>query len=330
MRRLAVVVLLAAVCGGASVASGAQAPRRAATLQVYGGLGSWLDIFAVGAWSKPDAIVAAAKAHGVQTLYLQTSNYSQASDIAKPAALGRFVDAAHAAGLKVVAWYLPGLFDPRLDARRTLAAVRFRSAHGEAFDGFGLDIEASIVEPVSVRNARLLALARLLRRSVPSTYPLGAIIPSPVGMRRHPHYWPRFPYAGLARSFDAFLPMAYFSYYEHTPAGAYDYARSVVLAIRAGTGRPDEPIHVIGGSSDDIAPSTLAGFVRAVSDCAAQGISLYAFPQTSAGDWTALAASTLDGTPDAACSGNVRAPRAHVPPRLPASPAQHPQPPRHR
>lgn len=302
---MAVVVLLAAVCGGAGqAAAGGPASERASALQVYGGLGSWLDVFAAGWWSRPEAIVAAAKAHGVQTLFLQTSNYSQARDIVKPVALGRFIDAAHGAGLNVVAWYLPGFASPGLDARRALAAMRFRSPTGESFDGFALDIEASVVPRVGVRNARLLALARLLRRSAPSSYPLGAIIPSPVGMRRHPLYWPRFPYAALAQSFDAFLPMAYFSYYAHTAAAAYGYARDVVLAIRAQTGRPDELIHVIGGSSSHIAPATLAGFVQAVSDCAAQGISLYAFPETDAQDWSALAESSLAGTPTPACTSD--------------------------
>src|SRR4029077_2122549 len=127
-------------------------------------------------------------------LYLQTSNYTQRAAIVRPAALGRFVDAAHAAGLRVVAWYLPGFANPRLDAKRTLAALRFRSASGQAFDGFALDIEASIVRNVAVRKARLLSLTAFLRRAAPQNYPLGAIIPSPVGIRRHRHYWPGFPY----------------------------------------------------------------------------------------------------------------------------------------
>ena len=122
-------------------------------------------------------------------------------------------------------------------------------------------------------------------------------------MRRHPHYWPRFPYARLASIFDAFLPMAYFSYYAHTPAAAYAYARDVVLAIRAQTARSDEVIHVIGGSSSAMPAATLAGFVEAVSDCGAQGISLYAFPQTSSQDWTDLAAANLGGTASPACRG---------------------------
>jgi hypothetical protein len=306
MKRLAATALallaLSCVVPLVSLAS-ARAAGAPSALEVYGGLGSWLDIFAGPPWSHAATVVASAKVHGVGTLYLETSNYSQASDIVRPAALGRFVETAHAAGLKIVAWYLPSFANPALDSRRAHAAIAFRSARGQRFDGFALDIEASSVANVSLRNTRLLALAQLLRRTAPRPYPLGAIIPSPVGMRRHPHYWPGFPYARLASVFDAFLPMAYFSYYAHTPAAAYSYARDVVLAIRARTGRSDEVIHVIGGSARVMPAATLAGFVGAVSDCGAQGISLYAFPQTSAQDWTDLAAANLGGAAAPACRG---------------------------
>ena len=274
---------------------------QASALSVYGGLGSWLDIFAAASWSRASTVVAAAKAHSVRTLYLQTSNYSQASDVVRPAALGRFIDTAHAAGLKVTAWYLPGFQSPTRDARRALAAIHFHSTTGQRFDAFALDIEASIVPNIALRNRRLLTLAHLLRRSVPTTYPLGAIIPSPVGMRRHPHYWPQFPYRSLAQSFDAFLPMAYFSYYARSAAAAYTYAHDVITEIRARTGQPAELIHMIGGSASTIPPAALAGFVHAASDCAAQGISLYAFPQTHPRDWTQLATAALGGTPTNAC-----------------------------
>jgi hypothetical protein len=299
-RRIACLALLAAllVAAGALAAS---TSRAEAGPDVYRGLGSWLDIYAGDTWSDPAGVVARAKRAGVRTLYLQTSNYRQRTAIVRPYALGRFVDAAHAAGMRVVAWYLPGFADPRLDARRTLAAVRFRSATGQRFDGFALDIEASIVRSVPTRNARLLALASLLEREVPRSYPLGAIIPSPVGMRRHPHYWPGFPYKALARSFDAFLPMAYFSSHAHTPRAAYAYARNVMTMLRARTGR-NEPVHIIGGSSKHIPAPTLAGFVRAASQCGAEGISLYAFPQTSPANWAVLQTASLRGVAAPSCT----------------------------
>jgi hypothetical protein len=152
-----------------------------------------------------------------------------------------------------------------------------------------------------MRNARLLSLASLLQHAAPRSYPLGAIIPSPVGMRRHPHYWPGFPYKRLARSFDAFLPMAYFSHYAHSPRAAYAYARDVMTMIRARTGSP-EPVHIIGGSSKHIPAATLAGFVHAASQCGAQGISLYAFPQTSPANWAVLRTASLRGEATPTCA----------------------------
>lgn len=306
-RRVACLAVLVVLLSVPAALQAAPARRTAAlppatAAAVYGGLGSWLDIFADGAWTSPPALVAHAKAAGVRTLYLQTSNYSQRAAIIRPAALGRFVDAAHAAGLRVVAWYLPGFAKPRLDARRALAAVRFRSVTGQAFDGFALDIEASIVPNVAVRNVRLLSLTALLRRAAPRNYPLGAIIPSPVGIRRHPHYWPGFPYTALARRFDAILPMAYFSYYAHSARAAYAYAHDAMTLLRAHTGGQQTIVHMIGGSAHHIPAATLAGFVRAVSQCGAQGISLYAFPQTSAADWAVLRTASFGGAPRASCA----------------------------
>src|SRR5579859_411440 len=167
-RRATTAFTLLAICCALPLPASARAAAAPTPLEIYGGLGSWLDIFADRSWSHPAAVVASAKAHGVGTLYLQTSNFSQTRDIVRAPAIGRFVEAAHAAGLNVVAWYLPGFSTPALDARRALAAIRFRSAHGQRFDGFALDIEASTVANISLRNARLLALAQLLRRTAPA------------------------------------------------------------------------------------------------------------------------------------------------------------------
>ena len=290
--------LLIASCAAAAAVS-ATTPAHARTheldaVSLYGASGSWLDIFASPVtWSRPRQTVAALSAHGVQTLYLETGNYSQHVDLVRPRLLGQWIDAAHAVGMSVVAWYLPSLSKPATDLRRALAAVHFRSASGGRFDGFALDIEASLV-PLPLRNRRLLGLAAAIRRTVPESYPLGAIIPSPVGMDRHPRYWPSFPYRRLGASFDAFLPMAYFSYYEHTPQDAYDYTRRVVQLLRQRAGE-DVLIHVIGGLANRITPAEAAAFARAATDCRVGGFSLYAFLQTSDAEWAALTgtASTI-------------------------------------
>ena len=49
----------------------------------------------------------------------------------RPDRAGRFIDAAHAAGLRIVAWYLPSFLSVKTDARKALAAIRFRSANGD-------------------------------------------------------------------------------------------------------------------------------------------------------------------------------------------------------
>jgi hypothetical protein len=274
-------------------------PHRPA---VYAGLGTWLDIFATAAYAEPERQVAAMARVGVRTLYLQTGNYSQRSDLVRPRALGRFIDAAHTAGIRVVAWYLPSFADPVQDRRRALAAIRFRSPEGERFDSFALDIEASLVRPASLRNERLLQLSAELRAAVGPRYALGAITPGPVGLRRHPAYWPRFPWRQLARYYDVFLPMAYFTdAHIHGTARARAYLAADVAIIRARAGNPHEPVHLIGGIAGSMSIADTAGFMRAVADCAPLGYSLYEFPLTRPATWKALRAPLAAARRGGAC-----------------------------
>jgi len=295
------LLLAAALCAALlTAAAGASAVTRPAA---YAGLGTWLDIYATPSWAHPEREVAAMARVGVRTLYLQTGNYGQSVALVRPRALGRFVDAAHAAGMRVVAWYLPSLANPAEDARRALAAIRFRSVRGERFDSFALDIEASIVKPASLRNQRLLRLSARIRAAAGPRYALGAIIPSAVGMRRHPRYWPRFPYRALDRYYDVFLPMAYATdAHVRGSAATYKYNAADVAAIRTHTGDPRVPIHLIGGLSNAMGAGETAGFMRAVAACAPLGYSLYAFPGTSRATWTALTTPPAAAAATRACS----------------------------
>ena len=105
------------------------------------------------------------------------------------------------------------------------------------------------------------------------------------------HYWPRFPYRPLARFYNVFLPMAYAT--DRHVRGvnatrAYDTAD--VAIIRARSGKPHVPIHLIGGLANAMGVREVAGFMRAVADCAPLGYSLYAFSVTRQATWKALAA----------------------------------------
>ncbi|HJU37187.1 MAG TPA: hypothetical protein VJ716_07215 [Gaiellaceae bacterium] len=293
------LLLAAAVLAVALVApaSGASGPSRHRTT-AYAGLGTWLDIYETSSWAHPQQEVAAMARDGARTLYLQTGNYEQHVDLVRRRALGRFVDAAHAAGMRVVAWYLPSFLYPRQDTRRALAAIRFRSARGERFDSFALDIEASLVRSVPLRTKRLLRLSAHLRAAVGRRYALGAIIPSPVGIRRHPTYWPRFPYRQLARYYDVFLPMAYATDAGVRGIGATRaYNAADVAIIRRRTGRPRVPIHLIGGLAGTMGAREITGFMQAVGDCGPLGYSLYAFPITPRATWRALHAPPAAARP---------------------------------
>jgi hypothetical protein len=253
-------------------------------LSAYRGLGSWVDIYDRHAASHPEALVAAMRARRVQTLYVETSNYSH-GDLVRPATLARLIESAHAAGMRVVGWYLPGFWSLERDLRRSLAAIRFTTPLRERLDSFALDIEATLVHPIGVRNGRLDELSAMLRRAVGPTYPLGAIVPDAAAYQ---FYWRPIPYLSLSRYFDVFLPMAYWTARVRGAAAVYRYIAANIAAIRDGSGRAHEPVHVIGGLSQPAHTSEVNAFVAAVRDGDAIGASLYDFAGTRARAWQAL------------------------------------------
>jgi hypothetical protein len=267
-------------------ASGVSASSR--NLSAYAGLGTWLDIFAgKSAWSRPGREVAAMRRDGARTLYIETGNYKQTVDLMRQRALGRFVDDAHAAGLRVVAWYLPSFANLARDERRALAAIRFRSPGGRRFDGFALDIEATVVRGLPLRNRRLIQLSARLRSDVGPAYALGAITPSPVGMSSY--YWPDIPYRTLTRYYDVFLPMAYSTMKGIRGSKAtLAYLSATVKSIRTSAGNPRIPIHLIGGLGHQMGRGETTGFMRAIDASRPLGYSLYALPATHRAAWSAL------------------------------------------
>ncbi len=261
---------------------------RRAAIDDYRGLGTWVDLYDPAQFADPEGTVAGMAARGVRTLYLETGNYKQRTDLFRPARLGRFIEAAHAAGIRVVAWYLPSFKNVARDLRRSLAAVEFRTAGGERFDSFALDIEASVVRSPARRSQRLLELSRRLRAEVGEAYPLGAIIPSPRGMQLVPSYWPGFPYAELGSIYDVFLPMTYFSYRVEGGSAVEDYIVRSMAIIREETGNALVPIHVIGGIGDRTSRREARGFMRAAIGCRALGWSVYDYSVTRNPTWAAL------------------------------------------
>lgn len=257
---------------------------RDVDLGPYESLGSWVDLFNSGPWKDPKATVRRMDRRGVRTIYLQTATYGSKTAVAFPERTSTFIDAAHARDINVVAWSVPSFVSERKDFWRARDAIRFRSANGDRFDSFALDIEADIVRSIWKRNRRLMSLSRKIREVAGPAYPLGAITPDPA----HNKYWPNFPYDKLGRFYDVIVPMGYFTFRTHGYANVRKYTARNIRFIRRETKDPETPIHVIGGIADDVDVPAARGFVRAVKEHHVLGASLYDFPITSKRTWKEL------------------------------------------
>jgi hypothetical protein len=266
----------------------ASAPPPASNIGMYSGLGTWIDIYETSSWKHPKRTVKAMRVHGVRTLYLQTSNYTRPRAIMYRDATMRFINYAHRFGINVVAWYLPGLKQPDMEFQRIMAAINLRTNSGESFDSFALDIESPAVQPPAERTRRLLAVSSRVRARVGQDYRLGAIIPSPRGMQKHPGYWPDFPYTQLASLYNVFLPMTYFTWRVSGESAAKKYSTMCINIIRRETSNPKEAIHIIGGISDQATIPETKGFVSAVKEEEVWGASYYAFAGTNRKQWRVL------------------------------------------
>jgi hypothetical protein len=254
----------------------------------YHGTGAWIDRYDFEQLGDPDLAVAKMADHGVRTLYVETASWRvpRNVNVVAPLQTRQLITAAHACGMKVVAWYLPAFKDSRVDMRRVRAALAFRSADGQGFDSFALDIEATEVNPLRRRNAALLRLSRSIRLAAGRDYPLGAIVPDQLSTTNRGGLWPAFPYAAAARYYDVFLPMAYSTFNRARGARhVYAYTLANVRFVRAATQRP---VHVIGGTTDLMTRHEQIAVARAARDAGAVGASLYKYRLYDAGSWAAL------------------------------------------
>jgi hypothetical protein len=275
---------------GSSVASAATIPLRAdPAIGPFQGLGVWVDIYDAKAWQRPGRAVRSMAAHGVKTLYLETSNYRNHSAFVHKTRAIDFIDAAHRFGVNIVAWYLPAFRHTTQDVRRVRAAIKLVTPNGHSFDGFALDIEASLVRDPSNRTNRLLRESDAIREIAGATYPLGAIIPPPKRVLiTDPTYWPHFPFRGLAARYDAMIPMTYFTYTTSGKDAAHRYTDQAIDLIRREVGSKQVPIHVIGGLAQVATSRETEGFVQAIREHGIVGASYYTFPGVTRGQWRQL------------------------------------------
>ena len=249
----------------------------------FSGVGAWIDVFD---WSRtfggrepvvgPDDVTAMAD-EGVQTLYVQGTRASAREDVLEPERLEALLERADDEGLATVVWYVPSLVDPEADLRRLEALAELD------VDALAVDIEARDVPDPAERSRRLVDLSAQVREALPDTA-IGAVPVAPVLLEVvNTDWWPGFPWAELAPSYDAWLPMTY-STERRADSGYRDaerYTTENLLRLRANLDDPEALVHPIGGVADDLAVTDVEAHVRAARKAEAVGVSLYDWPTTA-------------------------------------------------
>jgi len=288
------ITLVVALSGGDAFA----ADRR--DLSAYRGLGTWVDVFDyVPAFQRAGDTPAVTTANfddmarlGVKTVYLQAAQDDERSpgDTIDPKLLGRMLQAAHKADLRVVAWYLPHFSDVNADLRRLRALMSFKS-NGQQFDGVAVDIEYNRdVTDTNDRNTALIDLSRRLRRAADDR-PVGAIVLEPVFLEVvSPDYWPQFPWRRLSSLYDVWLPTSYWTN-RSADSGykeGFKYTDENIRGLRENLGDKNAPVHAVGGIADSALPKDEAGFLRAAKKDRAIGWSMYDYNTTVSSAWPTL------------------------------------------
>lgn len=303
--------------------------QSAATMEPYKGMGSWVDAFdfTVQKGGKNPKFTLASVDQmaglGVQTMYIQASRYDTA-DVSEPERLIPIIDRAHQLGMYVVVWYLPTLTDVNADLRRTVAIANLD------VDGISIDIEARNVADVAERNRRLISYSQSLRQLLPGRFISNNIvqpnildaIPNlwPTEYGKPPasirSYWAPFPYIEIAPYYDLWMIQ---SYWTQRSAGsgwrdAYRNFQDNAGRLRATLGRPDLPVHMIGGVGDPKLPlNDLSGMLQANREVNGIGLSFYDFVVTPPSWWPYLWAAR--NIPDPRWTPLV--PPPYVPPTQP-------------
>ena len=158
-------VLRAAVCaalaaGIATIGAAAAPAAERADASVFGGLGTWVDIYDGAVYGAPERSAQRMSARGVKTVWVETANFGASVDVVKPLQLGRFVDALHARGIR-------GRRVVPAGAREARARRATRARHARVPDGDRRPVRRRgaqyRVDEASERDAPLASSSRARR-----------------------------------------------------------------------------------------------------------------------------------------------------------------------
>ena len=235
-------------------------------------------------------VAAAARANGISHIYVEVA--TSRGGFFGTRWLDELLPAAQAAGVKVIGSVYVWLDDVPADLDLALAVARYRTADGRTLDGLTADIEERLVAD------NVQAFGELLRHHLGDDYLLVATTYPPRSFAA-----PRYPWAAIARSWNAIAPMAYWRQMRGgvlTPEEVYAYTRQEIEGVRELTRRPDLPVEMLGQlfelgrprllGPDPPAPAELEASVAGARDAGAVGISFFDWTRATPAHWEALAA----------------------------------------
>jgi hypothetical protein len=241
----------------------------------------WIWIWSDTNGGNARAIVQRAVRSGLHSLWIRVADsrygFYGASE------LKALVPVAHAAGLKVIAWGFPFLYDPVGDARWTAQVLAWRSPGGQKVDGFSADLER-YTEGVDMTAQRAGLYLEFVRR-VAGNRPIVATVYPPWDT----FWFGDYPYRMMAPYVDAFAPMIYWECSDPGSDATADIARLSTL----------RPVDIIGQAFNmaayhgrAVAPSgdEITEFMEAGRKAGAIGATFWVWQDATAGEWRALAA----------------------------------------
>ena len=283
---------------GAKGSGGAATGRDADEAgEVYGGLGTWIDIYDDEAWgtrSRPSdrwSTTACARC----TCRRRTTRGTRRSSIPRASR-----PSSTPPGGTTSAWS-PGTCRGSATSSSTCTGRSARSSSGPR-TGAGSTRSRSTSSPGGAQPVGPDPAAARALRADPSRG--GDRVPARRD-RRVPHrlkvadpgFWPSFPWRRLAGTYDVFLPMTYYTYRVHGPRLASWYTAQSVQIIRQETSGLQVPIHVVGGISFDATGGETRGFVQTVrrARCSARATTPSPGSPAGAVGGSPLAVSTAGG-----------------------------------
>jgi hypothetical protein len=254
------------------------AKHRHVDISPVTGKGMWLTTWADTKLDVGRVVAQATSAH-LNQLWVRTGGTYQGWYGTR--LLTRLLPAAHAAGLKVIAWDFPTLSDPMRDVRRARHDLRGTFA-GQRLDGFSPDIE-TIYEGTFNTDRRVRVYLSRVRRDA-GRMPVIATVLRPTAYQLK-----TYPYRAEAPYIDVFAPMVYWSCNE--PGATALESIKPLAKLR--------PVHLIGQSYNMGPEGGRRGlptgreiwrFLDVTKRAGAVGASLYVYDSTRDAQWRALGA----------------------------------------